>query len=201
MPLKSIIGFPDYMVGMDGSVWSRRPRNGKGPPTTSYRKLKTTTGKYGHQFVGLRDGVHRVTCRVHRLVLEAFVGQCPEGLEGCHNDGNPANNQVGNLRWDTHTSNEADKIRHGKTNRGERQGHNRLTSSQVLEIRAMKAAGHSRQVVAKRFGVSHGTIYDIDFRKTWFWLEESFPAEPELPAKARSESDVWNAMNQEELAT
>jgi hypothetical protein len=68
------------------------------------------------------DGRLRVTlCRdgrnhyflVHRLVLLAFVGPCPPGMEGCHNDGNPANNHAGNLRWDTHGENMLDCERHG----------------------------------------------------------------------------------------
>lgn len=50
---------------------------------------------------------------VHRLVLDAFVGPRPEGTEGCHWDGDPANNRLDNLRWATHLDNEADKARHG----------------------------------------------------------------------------------------
>jgi len=59
-----------------------------------------------------RDGI-RQTRIVHRLVLEAFVGPCPEGMEGCHNDGNPRNNRLDNLRWDTPLANNLDVIRHG----------------------------------------------------------------------------------------
>lgn len=50
---------------------------------------------------------------VHRLVLEAFVGPCPDGFDGCHNDGNPANNRVENLRWDSRRENAKDRVRHG----------------------------------------------------------------------------------------
>ena len=50
---------------------------------------------------------------VHRLVLEAFVGPCPEGMEACHNDGNPSNNHVNNLRWDTQSENMNDRVKHG----------------------------------------------------------------------------------------
>src|SRR3970282_914182 len=39
--------------------------------------------------------------RVHRLVLAAFVGPCPIGMEGCHDDGAPTNTRLRNLRWDT----------------------------------------------------------------------------------------------------
>ncbi|WP_248099523.1 HNH endonuclease signature motif containing protein [Corynebacterium kefirresidentii] len=50
--------------------------------------------------------------KVHRLVMAAFVGPCPDGMEVCHNDGNPANNYVGNLRYDTHQANYADMFIH-----------------------------------------------------------------------------------------
>ena len=50
---------------------------------------------------------------VHRIVLEAFAGPCPEGMEGCHNDGDTSNNAVENLRWDTHSENNFDIVRHG----------------------------------------------------------------------------------------
>lgn len=44
----------------------------------------------------------------HRLVLEAFVGRCPDGMECCHNDSDKTNNFVGNLRWDTRYNNVQD---------------------------------------------------------------------------------------------
>lgn len=72
--------------------------------------LRPGTMKSGHQFVVLGRG--NGFC-VHTLVLSAFVGACPDGLECCHNDGNPANNHVNNLRWDTRKSNVHDMIRHG----------------------------------------------------------------------------------------
>jgi len=50
---------------------------------------------------------------VHRLVLAAFVGPRPDGMEACHNDGDPKNNVVGNLRWDTKSANARDRRRHG----------------------------------------------------------------------------------------
>lgn len=60
-----------------------------------------------------RDGQGR-TVWVHRLVLEAFVGPAPEGTECCHNDGNPANNRLINLRWDTRQENALDVVRAGE---------------------------------------------------------------------------------------
>ncbi len=50
---------------------------------------------------------------VHRLVLTAFVGPCPDGMVGCHNNGDPTDNRVENLRWDTRSENVRDQIDHG----------------------------------------------------------------------------------------
>jgi hypothetical protein len=62
-----------------------------------------------YPLVTLYDGHgHGVARTVHTLVLEAFVGQCPSGLEGCHQNGVAWDNRLSNLRWDTHESNMAD---------------------------------------------------------------------------------------------
>jgi hypothetical protein len=63
-----------------------------------------------------RKGYRRVRVggrwrRVHHLVLEAFAGPCPPGMEGCHQNGHPDDNHLTNLRWDTHGENERDKRR------------------------------------------------------------------------------------------
>lgn len=50
---------------------------------------------------------------VHELMLTAFVGPCPDGMEGCHGDGNGTNNVLPNLRWDTRSENTLDRVRHG----------------------------------------------------------------------------------------
>jgi hypothetical protein len=57
---------------------------------------------------------------IHQLVLTSFVGPCPEGMECCHWDGDPTNNRLDNLRWDTRKNNHADKRRHGTLLTGER---------------------------------------------------------------------------------
>lgn len=53
--------------------------------------------------------------QVHHLVLAAFVGPRPEGMEGCHSpDPNPANNRLENLRWDSSSENARDVLRMGR---------------------------------------------------------------------------------------
>lgn len=77
------------------------------------RILKQTAGRRGYMRVTLfREGVGMAR-PVHQLVLEAFVGPCPEGMEACHWNDVPDNNHVSNLRWDTPSANMRDKVRNG----------------------------------------------------------------------------------------
>lgn len=77
------------------------------------RLLTPTLGSNGYVSVALyRDG-HVKGHLVHRLVLRAFHGEPPTGTEACHNDGDPTNNRLENLRWDSHQANCMDKALHG----------------------------------------------------------------------------------------
>lgn len=60
--------------------------------------------------------------KVAHLVLLAFVGARPDGMQVAHNDGNPLNNKLNNLRYATASSNQMDRVIHGTSNRGERNG-------------------------------------------------------------------------------
>lgn len=59
---------------------------------------------------------------VHRLVLEAFVGPCPPGMECCHGDLDRSNAALSNLRWDTRSANTIDAVNH-QTNHNARKTH------------------------------------------------------------------------------
>lgn len=109
---------------------------------------------------------------VHRLVLSAFVGPCPEGMEACHNDGNRQNNAVSNLRWDTAKANSADRDRHGTTARGESGGASVLTEVEVLAIRLAVASGERPLTVAERFGIAPTTMWSIVKGRTWKHVSE-----------------------------
>jgi hypothetical protein len=70
------------------------------------------------------------------------------------------------LSWKTRTENQADRIIHNTTNRGERSGQARLTTVDVLAIRAF--AGLMTQVkVAERFHITSQHVGQIVHRKKW----------------------------------
>lgn len=53
----------------------------------------------------------RFPTRMHVLVLEAFVGPRPAGMDACHANDVPTDNRLTNLRWDLRSANHADAAR------------------------------------------------------------------------------------------
>ena len=170
---RDIMGYPGYAVTIDGRVLSRF-WSFRGPPRTTFRRwLKPYPHRNGYLLVDLG----KKTAKVHRLVLEAFVGPCPAGMEACHGDGDKTNNHLSNLRWDTAKNNSQDKIRHG-TNiglRGEASTSAKLTEQQVTEIRRRCASGESQKAIADDFGVTATAVGCIVRRQTWQEVNDGFP--------------------------
>lgn len=164
---KLVAGFPDYCVGDDGSIWSRHatkvPRHGI--RNNGWRQMRVRKGPRCLKCL-LHGQTHRQTY-VHRLVLEAFVGPCPPGMECCHNDGDPSNNALANLRWDTSASNNADKIRHGTWPSGIRNGHSKLQEDDIRAVRSLSRGGMTNKEIAERFGVTQTMIRSIVTGKNW----------------------------------
>jgi len=168
MRFQELERWPGYRVGDDGSVWSRHR---VGPPyglVEAWHRMKPTMNNRGYMTVILRQNGKPRTCQVHRLVLEAFVGPCPDGHEACHWP-NPdrANCRLENLRWDTRKANVADAIRQGRHAMGSRNGHAKLTEALVTEIRQRVASGEKQKDLAVEFGVSRSTICQVHKQRTW----------------------------------
>lgn len=173
---RDIPGCPGYRVGSDGSVWSAWKRISLGGRSgtavviaSEWKQLtprrEKVTGYLQVRLVGK-------TRRVHSLVLIAFVGPRPDGMECCHGDGNPANNHLSNLRWDTPKSNHSDRGRHGTGNHGVRNHFAKLTPDAVRHIRSVKANRRNPlRILAQHYGVSLGTIGDIRRRRSWAHIE------------------------------
>ena len=75
---------------------------------------KQSTHPNGYKQVSLSKGNRQRTHKVHRLVLEAFVGPCPEGMESCHANDIPGDNRLENLRWGTRRENLLERDTNGK---------------------------------------------------------------------------------------
>lgn len=171
---REIEGFPAYCVGTNGSVWSRCRRGGKPSSPDRFavgypwRRLVPARSCYGYlTYMVARKGERRVQRRLHRDVLEAFVGPCHPGMEGRHLNGVKEDNRLRNLAWGTPAENQADRVRHGTDGRGARGSGAVLTESQVREIRRKYAGGIRKTRLAEEYGVTRTNIYCIVTRKTW----------------------------------
>jgi hypothetical protein len=101
-----------YEVSDAGQVRSLDRLDARGRRRTG-KQLSLRKQPSGHLTVSLcLDRLPR-SFQVHHLVLMAFVGPRPEGMEGCHYDDNPSNNHLDNLRWDTRSANQLDSVRNG----------------------------------------------------------------------------------------
>jgi len=104
---------------------------------------------------------------VHALVCMAWHGRRPIGNDVAHEDGDPLNNDPGNLSWKTHADNQRDMIRHGTSTRGKG---GKLTKDAVLAIRLLEGV-EGPVSVGSRYGIDHSTVCHIWKRKIWRWLE------------------------------
>tara|TARA_R110002126_G_scaffold132433_1_gene276450 strand:- start:18 stop:464 length:447 start_codon:yes stop_codon:yes gene_type:complete len=73
------------------------------------------------------------------------------------------------LESGTSKQNQADKVRDGTDNRGEKCWQAKLTEVQVLEIRSRST--ENQKDLGKEFGVRKQTISYIIHKKNWAWLE------------------------------
>lgn len=148
------------------------------------RIVKCNTGQRLLRGVTLRQKLHRdgymcvflsrnkkqICPMVHKLVLEAFVGKRPIGMQGCHKNGIKTDNRLSNLRWDTPKENHNDKRRHGTMARGSKVNTNKLTPEQVMAIREKRNDGKTLQELAEEYGISNNAVSHIVLGKNWQWV-------------------------------
>lgn len=159
-----------YQVSNLGRVKSleRKSTNKYGPQILKERMLIPWDNTHGRLQVYLCKNNKKIVKQIHRLVLETFVGACPDGMECCHNDDDYTNNSLENLRWDTHENNIKDKIRNCKTTIGEKDGMSKLKVSDVIKIKnILDEKLFSQNEIANLFNVGISTISRIKLNKSW----------------------------------
>lgn len=165
-----------YDVSDLGRVRSFHAGRGKGKRGGLLRPAPT--GVYAHLCVVLCQGGEAKTRLVHQLVLEAFVGPRPEGLEALHGPGGALDNRLRNLSWDTRQKNQGrDRVRDGTSNRGERQWQSKLTEADVIECRRRYADGERLTVLVSEYGTTTGGMSTAISGKTWSWLPGAVPVD------------------------
>lgn len=75
--------------------------------------LKPYLANNGYLTVGLKRQCSVKRRTIHSLVVEAFIGPRPDGMEVLHRDGNKTNPVLTNLHYGTKSENAYDTVRHG----------------------------------------------------------------------------------------
>lgn len=107
------------------------------------------------------------TAMVHRLVALAFYGVPEPGAQVRHLNGNRADNRPSNLKWGTSAENAADRLRHGRTVRGERSYNAKLNEDIIRAIRDRRANGESIGSIRRAYNVDHARVLRILRRERW----------------------------------
>lgn len=104
---------------------------------------------------------------VHAMVCEQEHGPRPLGAEAAHSCGNKLCVTRKHVSWKTRAGNEADKLIHGRSNRGERHGNGRLTREIVFAIR--RSCGTNKEIAAV-YGISQSYVSQLRNHQRWAWL-------------------------------
>lgn len=147
---RAVPGFTGYEVSDLGLVRSTIANYGN--TRTEPLLLKPEAGHRGHLRVTLCRNGKRQRVYVHHLVLEAFVGPCPDGQECRHLNDTADDNRLENLTWGTRVEQQADAKRNG------RRPAPKLSPTQVAEARERIAAGESMRSIGRAFGVHGVTV-------------------------------------------
>lgn len=171
---RTLARFPGYAVTDSGNVWSCRTTGRHAGIGSSWHLLRPAflkrTNSRGGTDLRPMVNIQRRNRYVCRLVLEAFVGECPPGSEACHQNGDPTDNRLDNLRWDTHIANQRDMIDHGTSGKGSKNSRAKLTENQVVSARQRIASGERPTVVARELGVTYRHLWSVVSGRKWAHL-------------------------------
>jgi len=161
-----VVDFPDYEVSSMGRVKSINPRQGSraaqnGGILAGYKSRINTS--YERWSVSLRKNGKTYYAKIHRLVLDAFIGPAPSGMVCLHINGDSLDNRIENLRWGTQKENSADSKKHGTMvppplKAGANHPLATLTAKQVKSMRKIPYKHGLWAELARKYGVLEITV-------------------------------------------
>lgn len=159
---KDIKGFEGcYKISNTGKVLSNGGWQGRKRLPPSIRTISLT--KDGYEKVRLVYYGKDKTCRIHRLVAEAFISNPDNKDTVNHKDGNKTNNTVSNLEWIDRKEQMYHAYGFGlKTSRiGSENSNSKLTDDEVREIRKTyipQSEEFGTVALGKKYGVTNRVI-------------------------------------------
>jgi len=168
MTWKVIAEFEDYEVSDSGDV-----RRNSCVANQPGRRLRGCIDADGYVCFSLRDAVGKKHWRrSNQLVALAFIGPRPSpSHEVAHENGSRLLNTPGNLRWATSLENQRDRVGHGTSPAGVRNGRATISEDDVRYIRTryreIKLARTSVAELDKKFNLHRSTIISIARGTSW----------------------------------
>jgi hypothetical protein len=148
-----------YEVSTEGRLWSVCRKRIKRPYVRKNGYVQHTLTRGGRQR----------SHYLHRLVVEAFRGSIPEGLQCNHKSGVKGDCRLSNLEVVTRRANMAHARRMGllRPLAGVLNGRATVSEAQVLAMRRMHEAGQTVRQIAEEMQVPWGLAYKAIRRITW----------------------------------
>jgi hypothetical protein len=158
---KAVVGTWGYEISDLGNARCFRTMGGR--PSMSARMLTPiVSGRYR------AVNIDRKMRRIGVLVLEAFVGPRPAGMDCCHGPKGQRDDSLTNVSWGTKSKNLGeDRRRDGTARFGEKTNLAKLTEAQVLEILRRYSEGETIGSLSDEFASCFGNVWHIVNRKTW----------------------------------
>jgi hypothetical protein len=160
--MRQVPEFSSYFAGENGKIYSIRQN---GVP----REMALGVSGSGLKVFVVPDGAAKGrTVQLHDLVCAAWHGERPSAAHRvAHADGDRRNNAASNLSWMLR----AKAVNKVSSSVG---AHHRakLTPAQVVEIRALAAAGSRKVDIAKVYQIHPYTVGGIVARKLWATLPD-----------------------------
>ncbi len=165
--VKPIPGYPHYYVSKEGYVWSEK-RGYKTKPYFDFGQWLKPQLFNSYLTVVLSNNGQQKRFKIHRLVLETYLGPRPPDHFACHKDGDKFNNCLSNLVWGTRKESSGFSRKNRRWARGEMINTSKLTETQVRKIKKLLRSGKYTQTeIGKMYGVTSSAIYRIDSGRNW----------------------------------
>lgn len=166
---RDVVGFENYQVSNMGRIYSKF--------TNKYRKPVLHKSGYYHIALQAKDGAKRFKM-IHCLVMAAFVGPVPDGMEVDHVNCDKADNRLINLEYVTPNENIRRAIKNGRIGRiGIDNPRATLTEDEVRQIRLLLhkvkigESNMQHKDIAALFGIKKNTVGNISSGGAWSHIQ------------------------------
>ncbi len=159
---KQILRFKDYEISNLGSVKSFKHKQVK--------ILKPGINKNGCRRAVLYRNGNIYIKDIAYLVLLTFIGPCPKGKEVSHLNGNPLNDTLENLKWETHEENQYRKIEYDVYLKGKKSGRAKLKNKDIFQVKELLKQGFAQRKIAMKFNVSEYAINKVKNNRPWIHI-------------------------------